>query len=331
MSQLQHKFELLADWCIGNHVPNKYGINNNQNLVIQIHNNQVYIVGAEYLKNGFIEQRQYSILKMLENVCKRHTVSNVIFSYCTKDRCNSPNESTFTHARLKDSYSKNILAPCFTFYGYPEKNPDVITTYENSWNNLVNRANQTNYKNKQDALIFVGSLTNENHRITNCKITSDKVDVVIKNQAADSKNFINREDLVDYKYLLHLNGHAGAYASRLKYLLGANSLVFYNSDSGGHTNLWQEWWMKDDFFESGKHFILSNNVTEMQNSLNYYSTHQNEAEKISNDGFEFFKTYLNPTNVYLFWSILLNKYALVSEYHENMVIGKHFNYNLYGS
>jgi hypothetical protein len=52
-----------------------YNLNTHAKLLrLQIYENNLYVVDAEYLQNGQMEQRNYSICKMLQDVLKNYSV-----------------------------------------------------------------------------------------------------------------------------------------------------------------------------------------------------------------------------------------------------------------
>lgn len=318
----------LAEWCLQENYYSYDEILRTPYLTVQILNNKLHIIRAEYIENNVMEQRQYSICKMLENLCKNYSIPNVILSYCTHDKTPDLHGSFFTHARLRSVKTKNILAPCFTFYGYPERIPSVITKYEQSWNNLLE--NKSEWKNKNNELIFVGSITDNNYRKINTTLQNSPVPFRLQNQGADSSSFVSREYLNQFKYLLHLNGNAGAYASRLKYLLGCNSLVFYNCNSGVETNFWQEWWMHENYFIDNFHYIKCSNINEFENKLKFFYDNDIEAQTIAKNGFEFFKEHLNPEKIYEFWNALLVEYKSRCLFEIDKPLGNIFKENSYG-
>jgi hypothetical protein len=322
----------IANWCLGDNKYTSDDILNNQHLkilTIQILNNKCFINNEERLSSGKMEQRQYSICKMIEAICSKYKLPNVVFSYYTPDRTNDINGCFFTHARLKGIKTRNILAPCFTFYGYPEKTPEIITKYTNTYKSLIK--NKIQWKNKKNSIIFVGTLTDNNYRKINTQINcSSKIETLINDQGADSLNFLNREYLCNFKYLLHLNGNGGAYASRLKYLLGAGGLVLYNCNSGEETNMWEEWWMQDNIFKNDQHYILCSNLNETCDKLNWLIDNENEAKRIANNAFTFFKQVLTQHNIEKFWVSLLNEYKNRCLFEITEPIGNLFQENLYG-
>lgn len=277
-------------------------------LKIEINNNIPTPITFEVLPNGHMEQRQQSIFSMIKKVCEKFEIPNTSFVYCTHDR--SPFDGPFfTHAKLKNTITKNIIAPCFSLDSYPEGPNSITKYYEDTYLNLIESSN-LEWDKKENSCIFVGHIGENNNRLDNTNILlNENVKLQLFNQQSTATNFINREDLSKYKYLLHLNGNGGAYASRLKYLLGTNSLVFYNYNSGDESNFWQEWWMMDDFFIDGVHFISCKDKFELQDKINFYHKNQQECQKISKNGFNFFKDNLHPDVILNYWRTLLIEYT----------------------
>jgi hypothetical protein len=309
-----YNLDEIAEWAIGGDsytreeilsLPNYY-------LVVEIKSNSPSVVKCETLSNGNMEQRQFSMFRMIENLCSKYQIPDLVFGYCGHDASPNPNGPFFTHSRMKGTFGRNILAPCFTFYGYPERNPEVIKGYEQTWSELIetNTDNKIKWEDKKNSCVFVGTISEYNNRLDNTSISLEPgLSLDLINQSADSSSFISREDLSKYKFLLHLNGNAGAYASRFKYLLGTKGLVVYNYNSGNRNNFWEEWWMKDDVFKDGIHFVSVSNKMECEEKLKYYFENQNFAEEIAENGFSFFREFLDPENVEKYWVSLLNCYA----------------------
>jgi hypothetical protein len=312
----------LAPWSIGNNLYTEKDLHNNF-LKIQILNNKCYTSGAEILSNGKFEQRQFSICRMIENLCTFYKLPDVVFSYCTHDRTPDNQGGFFTHARIRGEKTRNVLAPCFTFFGYPEVVSEVIKTYKTSFYELL--PSNLSWSEKEDSVTFVGTLTERNFRTVNSNISVDEVKTKLVNQSADSSSFISRRDLEVYKYLLHLNGNEGAYASRLKYLLGINSVVFYNYNSGPENNFWEEWWMKGDYFINGQHFVAAKDIFELHEKIKFYNHNPEKAKQIAKNGTDFFRKNLNPNMVDNYWVNLLHCYKAACNFSISSPIGKQFN------
>lgn len=294
------EFEALADWCLQvDHIDTVDIKSNFHNLLkIRIEDNYPVVVGGD-----LSESRQFSIFRMIVETCKRFKVENLTLVYCTSDRSNY-STSVFSHARLRGQ--RNLLAPCFTFDSYEEGPQSLVIKYEDTYNRLIT-SHQLTWSEKKDTCIFVGHVGNNNNRLHNTSVYPRKTNLLVHSQQASSENFIQREYLSNFRYLLHLNGNGGAYASRFKYLLGAGGTVFYNFNSGRESNFWEEWWMKPDFFQANRHYIPCFDREEFIYKIDNIS--DEDASVIATNGFDYFKKYLSKENVLLFWSILLNKYA----------------------
>jgi hypothetical protein len=306
--------EKIAEWSIGSNSYNRSEILNlpDHFLVIEIKSNSPVIIKCERLPNGQMEQRQFSMFSMIENLCSKYEISDLIFGYCGHDRSPDINGPFFTHSRLRGTSGRNILAPCFTFYGYPERYPEIIKSYNQTWNELIesNRTNRVSWDNKENKCFFVGTVTEQNNRADNTNMLLDfGLDLEIINQSADWEHFMSRESLSRYKFLPHFNGHSGAFSARLKYLLGTEGLVIYNYNSGEQTNFWEEFWMKDDVFVEGFHYVSASNKKECEEKLRYYFDNQDLSSKIASNGFSFFKEFLSPENIEKYWIALLNSYS----------------------
>jgi hypothetical protein len=309
-----YNLDEIAEWAIGDNQYNREEILNlpGYYLVVEIRSNHPSVLKCERLPNGQMEQRQFSMFRMIENLCSKHQIPDLVFGYCGHDRSPDTNGPFFTHSRIRGTRGRNILAPCFTFYGYPEKDPEIIKEYSQTWNELIDSdlRRETHWEHKEDSCVFVGTISEYNNRLDNTTLSLDfGLDLSLINQSADSSNFISRESLSKYKFLLHLNGNGGAYASRFKYLLGTEGLVIYNYNSGSQTNFWEEWWMKEDVFLDGFHFISVPDKIECVEKLKYYFENQGQAAEIASNGFSFFKEFLTPETIEKYWVSLLSSYA----------------------
>ncbi len=277
-------------------------------LKVEIRDNVPMIIGCEKLPDGLIEERQGSVFKMISETCRVKQIPNLILAYCTHDR--PPFDGPFfTHARIKGSGTKAILSPCFTFDAYPQGPNSDLVSYSETFEKLVSIGG-LKWRDRKDSVAFVGHIGDNNNRLYNTDLSFDSpVSLSLINQQASSSNFVSRESLNEYKFLLHLNGNNGAYASRFKYLLGAGSLVFYNYNSGDQTNFWEEWWMDSEFFRNGEHFVACENRKEFERSLDYFFSNESEAKEIALNGFNFFSENLKPDVVLEFWGSLLNEYS----------------------
>lgn len=309
-----YNLEELAEWAIGGSDYNRNEILGLPGyfLVVEIKENVPSVIKCERLANGQMEQRQFSMFSMIEILCSKYQIPDLVFGYCGHDRSPDPNGPFFTHTRIKGSRGRNVLAPCFTFYGYPERFPEIIKRYDQTWDELIqfNNKSRIKWEDKENKCFFVGTVTEHNNRADNTSMSLDfGLDLEIINQSADWEGFMSRESLSKYKFLPHFNGHMGAFSARLKYLLGTEGFVIYNYNSGDQTNFWEEFWMKDDLFIDGHHFISASNKLECQEKLKYYFENMEQASQIASNGFSFFKEFLSPENIEKYWIALLTSYS----------------------
>lgn len=280
-----------------------------QTLFVQIYNNEIYLL------NPLVEERHTFIINQLKDCLKKYKIDNTIFAYSTVDKYHDSNDYIFTHSLVDNNISNHILAPCFTFDSYPEKKETNFVKYETTYSSLLANSEYfinclTNWKQKNNNLVFVGSLTDNNYRIHNTNFSSNCiVTPIVKNLSAASENFfISREELIKYKYLLHLNGNEGAYASRLKYLLLTNSLIFYITEYENDVNIiHREFWMCGDDFDVL--IIFCKNVKDCENKIKYYHKNQDITYKLCKNLNLFCKKRLSKDSILLYWSILLNNYT----------------------
>jgi len=309
-----YNLEEIAEWAIGDNQYSREEILNlpGYYLVVEIRSNHPSVVKCERLPNGQMEQRQFSMFRMIENLCSKHQIPDLVLGYCGHDRSPDTNGPFFTHSRIRGTRGRNIIAPCFTFYGYPERYPEIIKEYTQTWKELIefNKNNRIEWKDKEDKCFFVGTVSEHNNRSFNTDMSLDfGLDLEIINQSADWEHFMSRESLSRYKFLPHFNGNRGALSARLMYLLGTEGLVVYNYNSGGETNFWEEWWMREDVFIDGFHFVSAANKSECEKKLKYYFENQDKASEIASNGFSFFEEFLSPENIEKYWIALLNSYA----------------------
>ena len=274
-------------------------------LFIQIHNNEIYT------KNIVKEERHLQILNQLKKVTVKYVIPNCIFAYSTRDDYPNKEHFIFTHAKIKDTNTNNILAPCFTFDSYPEKDPANFISYEQSYNDLISIGEKyindiSIWNEKQNSLVFVGSIHSNNYRDINTNFKG--IPTIIKNlDAASGNRFISRSELANYKYLLHLNGNNGAYASRLKYLLMTGSLVLYITKYYKNNNYQIEYWMNHDIFK--RCLIHFNDTEECQNFILNKNISDEIKYNIAINGYYYIKYVLHPEKILLYWKLLLDAYS----------------------
>lgn len=303
---------------------------NPQTIFVQIYNNEIYLL------NPLIEERHFMIINQLKDCLKKYKIDNTIFAYNTMDQYYNLNDYIFTHSLVDNSKSNHILAPCFTFDSYPEQMSNNFIKYASTYESLLSSSEYyskslTNWNEKKNNVVFVGSLTDNNYRIHNTNFSNNFsnnfiVKPIVKNLSADSgNNFISREELIKYKYLLHLNGNGGAYASRLKYLLLTNSLVFYITKYKDTNLLHREFWMCGDDFDNL--IIFCDDIDNCEKKIKYYYNNSETAYNLCKNINNFCKKRLSKDSILLYWKILLNNYTskITDKTYLNKLI---FNYKI---
>lgn len=276
-------------------------------MKIQIWNNEIYT------ERPITEERHMQILKQLANTLALHSLPNTVFAYCTQDECPDLNRFLFTHAVLTTHYTRNIAAPCFTFYDWNIEGVTDILRYEDTKQSLYNvsigyMTNLEEWNKKEDELTFIGALTEENYRIQNTQFGELRgvKNNVINNLNPSLQTYIKREELAKYKYLLHLNGHKGAYSSRLKYLLMVGSLSFYITGYKDFDAKWYEYWMLCP--EIINNVVITKTPEKCKQAIEYYNENREEAYEKANRAYIATHELLKKDNVLLYWKLLLETY-----------------------
>jgi EGF-domain serine glucosyl/xylosyltransferase len=124
---------------------------------------------------------------------------------------------------------------------------------------------------------------------------------------AEPAEEVSLEDHCDHKYLFNFRGVAASF--RLKHLFLCKSLVFHVGD---------EW--KEFFYDSLKpwvHYIpvaadaKSEDIAQL---INFFTEHDELAEKIANQGFQQIWDHLKMKNIHCYWKKLLKQYAKLLKY-----------------
>ena len=279
-----------------------------QTMFVQIYDNEIY------LSKPISEERHLMIVNQIKDCLKKYKINNTIFAYNTMDMYPRLDDFVFTHSIIDSIETNNILAPCFTFDSYPERKSDNFVKYEDTYENITREGgvymeSPEKWNRKENNIVFVGSLTENNYRKNNTNFSKKCiVSPIIKNLSADSGDkFVNREDLVRYKYLLHLNGNSGAYSSRLKYLLLTDSLVFYITKYYSQNLLHREFWMYGDDFNDL--VIFCDDMEDCEKKISYYHENKEISYSLCKNARDFCSRRLNKNSVLLYWKVLLNSYT----------------------
>ena len=296
-------------------IPDNYGT-----IKIQILNNKIYT------SNIVTDKRGIQILNQLYNVTQYHQLPNVIFAYNTMDQYSylNWNDPIFTHSKIyNDKQCNHILAPDFSF----DESLINITTDNKSY-----LSSEEEWYKKHDIFAFMGTLYKDRKINTQFPPIENIETNIIEKSTLDEK-CADMSELINYKYLLHLNGYGGSRSTNLKYLMLTGSLIFYmlnynaveeNITPLSYINEMKkyvfqktdeydiyclynvEYWMLCDNFQD--FLILCRDVKECTDKLEYYSKHKEEAYIIAKRGQKYTSEILSKKNVLLYWKILLETY-----------------------
>jgi len=174
-------------------------------LKVQIYNNKIYT------NKEITEERNIQIMKQLSETLKYHSLPNTVFAYCTQDHTPDINCLLFTHAIQPYTNNRNIPAPCFTFDEYSPTSAIEKISHENAAKSLYENSKKymdsyNNWDKKEDKVTFVGLVNDDNDRIENTRFTNltNNIEQMIINTTVPvtSENYISRDSLASYKYLL---------------------------------------------------------------------------------------------------------------------------------
>jgi hypothetical protein len=312
-------------------------------FTIKIVNNKLYFDKKSDMNLPW-ETRRESLKYLLLNLINKFNIpdSEFIIMY-SADSINLSNKiSEDLPLIVSTSCLENmnyILCPDFTFCFAPEYN---YKNHQKMCEEVIASTDNQNYHNKTNKIVWRGSANNKyrsqflrNDEIYDIKNILPYVEKLgQESNTFKINNSLTRLQKSHFKFQLHLNGHEGnnydgAYSSAFKWGLMAKSLIFYCAPCK-----YKEFWMDNENFIENKHYIYCNNITQLDEKLKYYMNNQIEAEKIANNGFEFFKKYLlNFDNILYYMYKLINEYSKKMNYKpiliDNDILITNINYSEY--
>jgi hypothetical protein len=286
----------------------------------QIKNNNFYLITPQIYK---MEPRLEAVKCHYLNLLKKYKLPDMEFMYFDGDVLNTNEPIIVSTSCIY--LNKQILAPDFMFQFSPNVN---LFNYKKDTESIISEAKNNGidfdtWKNKNNKIFYRGSANNYYRRKY---LNLDKNISDIKNVNSfvapighpnydphQTKDACTREFKTKFKYLLHLNGHEdSAYSSAFRFNLACCSLVFYATQ-----NFCKEWWFHEDIFKNEKHFIHVSTPQELKQAYKYFENNQEKAFEIANNGYNFFKTYLNSESVEYFYYKLLLEYSKKLKYNIN--------------
>ncbi|KAM7362283.1 O-glucosyltransferase rumi homolog [Cochliomyia hominivorax] len=211
----------------------------------------------------------------------------------------------------------DIMYPAWTFWaGGPaiSLHPTGIGRWDLHREKIMKAAEKFPWNSKETKAFFRGSRTSD-ERDSLVLLSRHKPNLVnaqyTKNQAwkspkdtlnAEPAKEVSFEDHCRYKYLFNFRGVAASF--RFKHLFLCKSLVFHVGDE------WLEF-----FYPSMKpwiHYVpLKKYPTEkdIEDILKFFHEHDDLAQEIGNNGYEFIKQHLRMHDIECYWRKLLKNYA----------------------
>lgn len=287
----------------------------------KIINNQLYFCGNDRFPQW--ESRIEAFKYMLLETLKEYTISDCEFVLFDDDSINESNYSKCIYnnkevpliisTSVLNEYNM-MLIPDFTFSFNPEY---AIRNNEKMCREVVEFQNNINFKDKKSQIVWRGSNSCGRNRylrkdnIYNIEVAHNHV--TYKGQCGTMyhlPNSLTPKEKSLFKYQLQLNGHKGlahdgAYSSSFKWALMGKSTVFYSAPA-----FYREFWMHPSIFRENEHYIYTKSLEELDEKYRYYRDHEDEAERIATNGFEFFKKYLLDYNgIKYYVQKFFNEYA----------------------
>ena len=118
------------------------------------------------------------------------------------------------------------------------------------------------------------------------------------------KDFLSIEEQLQYKFILCIEGYD--VATNLKWGMSSNSLCMQTKPK-------YETWFMEDTLEAGKHYVqLKEDYSDLEEKIEYYSKHTDEAESIIANAHQYIKQFQNPERENLIALSVLKKYFELS-------------------
>ena len=105
---------------------------------------------------------------------------------------------------------------------------------------------------------------------------------------------------LDYKFILCLEGWD--VASNLKWVMSSNSLAVMTKP------IYETWFMEGTLIPNYHYVLIKDDYTDLEERLNYYIEHTDEALKIIENAHEYQKQFKNKKQEDLISLLVLNKY-----------------------
>ena len=270
-------------------------------IIIQILNDEIKFVE----KKGY-ESRNQSVIDLLIKTNTYKKLPNCQFAFFTDDLIKNNLEQFPYLLTFCKKYNHNTtLFPNFNFNHWLEAD---IGNYEDIYDNFINK--QISWNDKKDIVFWSGANTNPIRKKmfdSSKKYPNFNLNILNKN---DKRIPIN--DIINYKYLINMNGYS--YSGRLNYLFLSGSCVIILKNENKENN-YEEFYYKyfipnEDYLE-----IIYNdneNTDDIINRINK-SISINNCEEIAKKSYEKAKKIFQINNVYEYIYNIVNELSLINK------------------
>ncbi|KAH4193457.1 hypothetical protein HBH70_212410 [Parastagonospora nodorum] len=292
---------------------------------VMIYQGELFVVNAGkpeecYVVNGNERERILGTLAQIDRAITTAPTSdpsipNIEFSFSLDDLpLRSKEKGAFFGYTRKDTpeYDNIWMMPNYAYWSWNY-------THAPSWNSIRREIEQgekkTPWHKKDPRVVWRGKikmaeLRKELVRVSEGKRWSDIKPVVINNATdVHTKDVMNLRQFCGYKYTVQTEGTS--YSGRLKYLqLCRSALITHPLEwQEFHTHLLRLSGPDINYIESSKNF------GNLEDAMEYYRVHDDEAEEIARNSYETFaRRYLTPAAITCYWRRMFTSWASVQGY-----------------
>lgn len=219
----------------------------------------------------------------------RYYDDNFKFSYVFGDVIDIPEYPSFVKSRPISDINQNS-----------------IILKLNKIRHFVFIQDKINFIDKKDMLIWRGKIHKEK-RISffNTFFGHPKCDIGITNSNLNKfpqwrKGRMSIEKQLEYKFILSIEGND--VATNLKWAMSSNSLVMMKKPE------YETWFMEGKLIPNYHYVLLADEYSDLEEKIEYYSKHVDEALEIVKNANKYVEQFLNPIQEELISLLVLEKY-----------------------
>ena len=165
------------------------------------------------------------------------------------------------------------------------------------------------YKSKQNKLIGRMNVNQEQRlRFLDMYFEHPLCDVGQINEKGGNKkylvDYLTIEEHLDYKFILCIEGHD--VASNLKWVMSSNSIAVMPRPK------FETWFMEGTLIPNFHYIEIKEDYSDLEEKLNYYMWHLQEAEEIIKNANEYVEQFKNKKRENLISLLVLEKYCFIT-------------------